>query len=130
MTQGDLDCLSELYSFLPGIQARLPKEGETILSTRMDEVAFYEVAFHVGLWLPIHPTIRRILNFYNICPAQLSPNMWQSVVCMLVVWRYYNPEDKPIDGTTVVVGDEGEFHHSRDEHTWDDHSRNDSVEYI
>ncbi|GFZ09735.1 hypothetical protein Acr_21g0003340 [Actinidia rufa] len=33
MTQGDLDHLRESYSFPPGIQARLPKVGETILST-------------------------------------------------------------------------------------------------
>ena len=82
--------LRELYSFPPGIQVKLPKEGETILSTRLDEVAFYEAAFHASLQLPIHPTIRKILNFYNICPAQLSLNAWRSVVCVLVVCNYYN----------------------------------------
>ncbi|GFS31889.1 hypothetical protein Acr_00g0019770 [Actinidia rufa] len=47
------------------------------------EVAFYEVTFLAGLRLPIHPTIRRILNHYKICPAQLSPNAWRSVICSL-----------------------------------------------
>ena len=55
MTQGDLDCLREAYSFPTGIQARIPEEGETILFTCPGKV---------------------ILNFYNICPAQLSPNAW------------------------------------------------------
>ncbi|GFY95327.1 hypothetical protein Acr_10g0007120 [Actinidia rufa] len=89
MTQDNLDRLRETYSFLVGIQARIPNEGETILSTRPSEIAFYEAAFSTGLRLPIHPTIRRILNFYNIYPAQLSPNAWRSVVCVLMIWQFY-----------------------------------------
>ncbi|PSS08094.1 UBX domain-containing protein [Actinidia chinensis var. chinensis] len=89
MTQGDLDRLIESYSFLLGIQAKIPEEGETILFNHLGELAFYKAAFHAGLRLPIHPTIKRILNFYNICPIQLSPNAWQSVACVLVVWPYY-----------------------------------------
>ncbi|GFS35835.1 hypothetical protein Acr_00g0042450 [Actinidia rufa] len=37
MTKGDLDRLRESYIFPPRIQARLPKEGETILSTRSSD---------------------------------------------------------------------------------------------
>ena len=33
LTQGDLDHLRESCSFLSGLQARLPEEDETILST-------------------------------------------------------------------------------------------------
>ena len=69
MTQDDLDRLRETYSFSIGIQARISKEGGTILSTHLGKIAFYEAAFPVGLRLPIHLTIRRILNFYNICPT-------------------------------------------------------------
>lgn len=34
-----------------------------------------------------------------------------------------NAEDNPIDGIAAITGDEGEFHHSRDEHPRGDHSR-------
>ncbi|GFY88419.1 hypothetical protein Acr_06g0003590 [Actinidia rufa] len=64
-------------------------DGETILSARQGEVAFYEAAFQAGLRLPIHPTIREILVHYKICPAQLSPNAWRSVICSLVIWRHF-----------------------------------------
>ncbi|GFZ14243.1 hypothetical protein Acr_24g0004330 [Actinidia rufa] len=60
--QGDLDRLRESYSIPPGVHIRLPEVGETIVSTRPGEVAFYEAAFHAGLHLPIHPIIRRILR--------------------------------------------------------------------
>ena len=69
MTPDKVDLLRELYSFPPSIQIRVPEEDETIPSTRPGEVAFYKAAFHVGLCLPLHPIIRRILYFYNICLA-------------------------------------------------------------
>ncbi|GFY87854.1 spermidine synthase [Actinidia rufa] len=83
MTQGDLNHLRKTYSFPTGVQAR------TILSTHPGEVAFYEDAFPARLRFPDHPTIRRILSFYNICLAQISPNAWKFVVCVLVIWRFY-----------------------------------------
>ena len=76
MTQGELDHLREPCSILPSIQIRLPEVDESITLTSLGKVALYEVAFHAGLHLPIHPIIRRILYFYKIYPAQLIPNAW------------------------------------------------------
>ncbi|GFZ06495.1 hypothetical protein Acr_18g0006650 [Actinidia rufa] len=73
----------------PRVRLRIPGDGETILSARQGEVAFYEVAFLASLRFPIHPTIRDILIHYQICPAQLSPNAWRSVICSLVIWRIF-----------------------------------------
>ncbi|GFS38898.1 hypothetical protein Acr_00g0060040 [Actinidia rufa] len=89
MTQAELDKLGSTYSFPSGIRLRIPGDGETILSARQGEVAFYEAAFQAGLRLPLHPTIREILIHYKICPAQLSPNAWRSVICSLVIWRHF-----------------------------------------
>ncbi|GFY86457.1 hypothetical protein Acr_05g0000960 [Actinidia rufa] len=87
MTQEELDRFRESYSLPPSVQIRLPEDDKTIASTRPSKVAFYEVAFHAGLRLPIHPTIRKIIYYYNICPTQLVLNAWQSLVCTVVVWR-------------------------------------------
>ncbi|GFY91593.1 hypothetical protein Acr_07g0017890 [Actinidia rufa] len=89
MSQAELDNLGATYSFPPGVRLRIPEDGETILSARQGEVAFYEAAFLAGLRLPIHPTIREILIHYKICPAQLSPNAWRSVIYSLVIWRHF-----------------------------------------
>ena len=85
MTQYELDRLWESCSFPARIQTRLPEADETIASTSSGEVAFYEAAFQTGMCLPIHPTLRRILAYYNVCPAQLAPNAWRSMVCELVL---------------------------------------------
>ena len=82
MTQGELDHLRELCFFPIGVQMRLPKANETIESTRSSEVAFYEATFSAGLHFPIYRTLRKILILYNICPAQLVPNGWRSMIGM------------------------------------------------
>ncbi|GFS43722.1 hypothetical protein Acr_00g0086540 [Actinidia rufa] len=89
MTQGDLNHLWETYSFPLGVWIRIPKNGKTVLSASYGEVVFYEAAFPVGLRFPMHPTIKRILNFYDICLAQLSPNAWRSILSVLVIWPFY-----------------------------------------
>ena len=37
-------------------------------------VCFFEAAFENGLRLPLHPFIKSVLQHFNVCPAQLSPN--------------------------------------------------------
>ncbi|GFZ06652.1 hypothetical protein Acr_18g0008220 [Actinidia rufa] len=88
-TQDELDRLRESCSISSGIQIRLPEADETIASTSPSEVTFYEATLHANLRLPIHPTIRRILHFYNICLAQLVPNTWRSVICAVVLWQFH-----------------------------------------
>ena len=38
-------------------------------------VCFFEVAFENGLCFPLHPFIKRVLQHFNVCPSQLSPNL-------------------------------------------------------
>ncbi|GFY85846.1 hypothetical protein Acr_04g0005840 [Actinidia rufa] len=49
MSQAELDNLGTTYSFPQGVRLRIPGDGETILSARQFEVAFYEAAFLAGL---------------------------------------------------------------------------------
>ena len=48
---------------------------------------FFEVAFENGLRFPLHPFIKRVLQHFNVCPSQLSPNFWGVLVGLLVVFR-------------------------------------------
>ncbi|GFZ18331.1 hypothetical protein Acr_27g0000700 [Actinidia rufa] len=89
MTLEELNALRDTYSFPFGVQIRLPDKGENITSTRPGEVAFSKAAFPAGLRFPLHSTIRLILQFYNICPAQLVPNAWRSIAFSMALWRVY-----------------------------------------
>ena len=50
-------------------------------------VCFFEVAFENGLRFPMHPFKKRVLQHFNICPSQLSPNFWGILIGLLVVFR-------------------------------------------
>ena len=50
-------------------------------------VCFFEVAFENVLRFPLHPFIKRVLQHFNVCPSQLSPNFWGVLVRLLVVFR-------------------------------------------
>ena len=50
-------------------------------------VCFFEVAFENGLRFPLHPFIKGVLQHFNVCPSQLSPNFWGILIGLLVVFR-------------------------------------------
>ena len=50
-------------------------------------VYFFKVAFDNGLRFPLHPFIKRVLQHFNVCPSQLSPNFWGILIGLLVFFR-------------------------------------------
>ena len=66
-----------------------PWGGQVKIVYSPGQGSFLWSCFPCRLRLPIHTTIKRILNFYNICLAQLSPNAWRCVICVLVIWQFY-----------------------------------------
>ena len=50
-------------------------------------VCFFKVAFENGLRFPLHPFIKRVLQHFNVCPSQISPNFWGILIGLLVVFR-------------------------------------------
>ena len=50
-------------------------------------VCFFEVAFYNGLRFPLHPFIKGVLQHFNVCPSQLSPNGWGILVGLFVYFR-------------------------------------------
>ena len=51
------------------------------------KMVFFEVAFDNGLHFPLHPFIKGVLQQFNVCPSQLSPNCWGILVGLLVFFR-------------------------------------------
>ena len=61
-------------------------------------VCFFEAAFDNSLHFPLHPFIKNVLQFFNVCPSQLSPNFWGVLVGLLVVFR-----DKGLDVPSITL---------------------------
>ena len=50
-------------------------------------VCFFEVAFDNGFLFPLHPFIKGVLQHFNVCPSQLTPNGWGILVSLLAFFR-------------------------------------------
>ena len=50
-------------------------------------VCFFEVAFDNGLHFPLHLFMKGVLQHFNVCPSQLSPNGWGILLGLLVFFR-------------------------------------------
>ena len=70
-----------------GIQVWCPDVLTTFIVQVPKMVCLFEVAFENGLRFPLHHFIKRVLQHFNVCPSQLSPNFWGVLVGLLVIFR-------------------------------------------
>ena len=70
-----------------GIQVWCPDLLTSYIVQVPKMVCFFEVAFENGLYFPLHPFLKNILQHFNVCPSQLSPNFWGVLVGLLVIFR-------------------------------------------
>ena len=72
---------SEIFTAWYGPPFRVQVWCSDMLTTYIVEVpkmlCFFEVALENGLHFPLHPFIKRVLQYFNVCPSQLSPNFWE-----------------------------------------------------
>lgn len=52
-------------------------------------IVVYVRAFELGLWFPLHPFIRELLDFLNITIAELYPNAWGCVTTILILCKVF-----------------------------------------
>ena len=83
---------AERYRPPPGIRVWVPDVLTFYATTVPGMVCFFEVAFDNGLRFPLHPFMKRVLQHFNICPSQLTPNGWGILVRLLASFR-----DKGLD---------------------------------
>ena len=57
-----------------GVQVWSPDVLTSYVVQVLKMVCFFEVAFENGLRFPLHPFIKRVLQHFNDCLSQLSPN--------------------------------------------------------
>ena len=75
------------YGPLFGVQVWCPDVLTTYVVEVPKMVCFFKVAFENDLLFPLHPFIKRVLQHFNVCTSQLSPNFWGVLVGLLVVFR-------------------------------------------
>ena len=71
----------------PGVHIWCPDLLTSYVVSVPKMVCFFEAAFKNGLHFPLHPFIKSVLQHFNVCPSQLSPNFWGVLVSLLVFFR-------------------------------------------
>ena len=78
---------AERYRPSPGIRVWVPDVLTFYPASVPGMVCFFKVAFDNGLRFPLHPFMKRVLQYFNICPSQLAPNGWGILVGLLASFR-------------------------------------------
>ena len=78
---------AERYRPPPGVRIWVPDVLTLYTASVPGMVCFFEVAFENGLRFPLHPFIKGVLQHFNICSSQLSPNGWGILVGLLAFFR-------------------------------------------
>ena len=78
---------STRYRPLSGVRIWCPDILTSYVVSIPKMVCFFEVAFKNGLRFPFHPFIKSVLQHFNVCPSQLSPNFWGVLVSLLVFFK-------------------------------------------
>ena len=71
----------------PGVRIWCPNLLTSYVVPVPKMVYFFEAAFENGLRFLLHPFIKRVLQHFNVCPSQLSPNFWGVLVGLMVFFR-------------------------------------------
>ena len=81
------ETFSRRYRPLFGVQVWSPDVLTSYVVQVPKMECFFEVAFHNGFHFPLHPFIKRVLQHFNVCPSQLSPNFWGILIGLLIFFR-------------------------------------------
>ena len=65
---------AERYRPPLGVQVWIPDVLTFYAASVPGMVCFFEVAFENGLRFSLHPFIKEVLQHFNACPSQLTPN--------------------------------------------------------
>ena len=64
-------------------------------------VCFFEAAFENGLRFPLHHFIKSVLQHFNVCSSQLSPNFWAS---WSAFWFFFRDKGLGVPSIALLGG--------------------------
>ena len=70
-----------------GVQVWSPNISTSYVVQVPKMVCFFEVAFDNSLRFPLHLFKKGVLQHFNVCPSQLSPNFWGILTELLVFFK-------------------------------------------
>ena len=73
------------YGIPMHVELRAPTPDERLDRPQEGWVPFYKLPFTFGFRFPIPELAKEILHHFNLAPAQLMPNAWRTILCILLL---------------------------------------------
>ena len=86
----DLERIRTIYGIPEEYQLRVPHKRERADWKSPGWVCFYEVAFAAGFRFPFPNLIRQFFAYFGISPSQVLPNVWRTLLAVLVLSKSSN----------------------------------------
>ena len=86
-TADTLARLRRVYRIPDAIRLSFPRRGYDVYTPPVGCLLLHVAAFKCGVWLPLHPSISRLLIALGLTPLQISPGFWKNLTGFLVLWR-------------------------------------------
>ena len=92
MVSTDLEWIRTMFSILDKYQLRLANPKERADWRSLGWVYFYEVMFAAGFRFPFPRLFREFFAYFGMSPSQLLPNIWKTLLALLVLAKSSNME--------------------------------------
>jgi hypothetical protein len=74
------------YQVPEDVVLRIPNSDERACS-HVEDVTLYKSTLTAGLFFPVQPFIRELLDFLSLAPGQVASNGWRVIISSMVMWR-------------------------------------------
>ncbi|KAM1319375.1 hypothetical protein ACFX2H_004382 [Malus domestica] len=85
-----LEALRQSCSISRSVGMRLVHHEELSSEPPKGHVMFYtQILLTLGVKLPLHPWLQRMLSFIGYAPGQLYPGFWDTLIRFYIIWMEY-----------------------------------------
>ncbi|KAB2635073.1 hypothetical protein D8674_025607 [Pyrus ussuriensis x Pyrus communis] len=86
-SERQLKALRQSCSIPRSVGMRLVHHEELPFKPSKDHVMFYtQILLTLGVKLPLHPWLQRMLSFIEYVPRQLNPGFWDTLIGFYIIW--------------------------------------------
>ncbi|KAM2134917.1 hypothetical protein ACFXTH_003766 [Malus domestica] len=103
-SEKQLEALRQSCSIPRSVGMRLVYHEELSSEPPKGHVMFYtQILLTLGVKLPLHPWLQRMLSFIGYAAGQLYPGFWDTLIGFYIIWMEYGlGESSFINGATAI----------------------------
>ncbi|CAL2276292.1 unnamed protein product [Prunus armeniaca] len=86
ITEWELTKIRKEFRIPDSVRMRIPGPTESLSNPKDGEVAVFTHILQLGVWLPLHPPVQRILSQIGYALRQYNPNFWVALIGVILAF--------------------------------------------